>query len=421
MLFFTSSLAFTVQRSMQEFQMAAQLQPSKRDRFSIIFKSKQSNSEAKQSKISTIKKSLFKLFSTTLTNKSFRKAVKTENSPPSLPALAPKPVEIFPKSHELSPNISKVFAEFSSPIYPQIDGPSPKIKEVRSDVEGSFTDLVLTYQGREEPPREIAKSSLKNCHKLSLTSKKLCPDIALLSPGLNKLSPGMNRMSLKRENLPLQDSEPCLKTKRNVMPEVFLFPPEICLETLEVEEAYENEEFWQDILSPLPERDETSSDINQLSQEGDELSSKNDLCPSSPLFFSIPEELSCSASTTKLPNKDELSLRGGESCSKKQIVTLDMSVDSPALCKALLEDEPKPKEKVKARRYRSEPLRRKELYRPRFVSEPCGNMYTQLMAKQGAKLTKAAYELTEEQSRMLYEDMFKPLDVFSLMQERSKK
>ena len=41
-------------------------------------------------------------------------------------------------------------------------------------------------------------------------------------------------------------------------------------------------------------------------------------------------------------------------------------------------------------------------------------MYTQLMVKQGAKLTKAAYELTEKQSRMLYKDMFKP-------QERSKK
>ena len=107
--------------------MAAQLQPGKKDRFSIIFKSKQSNSEPKHSKISTMKNSLFKLFSTTLTTKSFRKAIKTENSPPLLPAMVPKPVEFLPKSHELSPNISKVFAEFSSPIYSQIDG--PKITE----------------------------------------------------------------------------------------------------------------------------------------------------------------------------------------------------------------------------------------------------------------------------------------------------
>ena len=41
--------------------------------------------------------------------------------------MVPKPVEFLAKSHELSPNISKVFAEFSSPIYSQIDG--PKITE----------------------------------------------------------------------------------------------------------------------------------------------------------------------------------------------------------------------------------------------------------------------------------------------------
>ena len=75
-----------------------------------------------------------------------------------------------------------------------------------------------------------------------------------------------------------------------------LFPPEICLELLEVEEVNENEEFWQDILSPYPERDETltESDMNQLSQEGDGLSSKNDLCPIGALFSTIPEELFCS-------------------------------------------------------------------------------------------------------------------------------
>ena len=78
---------------------------------------------------------------------------------------------------------------------------------------------------------------------------RFCPhprkDISLLSPGLNKLPPGMKMLALKRQNLPLQDSEPCLKTKRTVMPEVFLFPREICLELLEVEEVNENEEFWR--------------------------------------------------------------------------------------------------------------------------------------------------------------------------------
>ena len=75
-------------------------------------------------------------------------------------------------------------------------------------------------------------------------------------------------LALKRENLPLQDSEPCLKTKRTVMPDVFLFPPEICLELLEVEEVNENEEFWQDILSPYPERDETSTESEPIVARG---------------------------------------------------------------------------------------------------------------------------------------------------------
>ena len=67
----------------------------------------------------------------------------------------------------------------------------------------------------------------------------------------------------------------------------------------------------------------------------------------------------------------------------------------------LLQDVPKTREKVKARRYQSNPLQRKakEPLRPRFVSEPCGDMYTQLMEKQGAKLTNAAYELTGRRAK----------------------
>ena len=98
-------------------------------------------------------------------------------------------------------------------------------------------------------------------------------------------------------------------------------------------------------------------------------------------------------------------------------VSPDIPMNPPVFGKILLQDVPKTREKVKARRYQSNPLqrKRKEPRRPRFVSELCGNTYTQLMEKQGAKLTNAAYELTEEQSRLLYEDMFKPLDVFALI------
>ena len=59
-------------------------------------------------------------------------------------------------------------------------------------------------------------------------------------------------------------------------------------------------------------------------------------------------------------------------------------------------------------------------HRPRFVSEPCINKYSKLIACRGIKLTEAAYQLTEEQCRLLYEDIFKPLDVYSILQERRK-
>ena len=62
----------------------------------------------------------------------------------------------------------------------------------------------------------------------------------------------------------------------------------------------------------------------------------------------------------------------------------------------------------------------KEKQQQRVVSEPCINKYSKLIASRGIRLTEAAYELTEEQSRLLYEDIFKPLDLFSMLRERSK-
>ena len=62
----------------------------------------------------------------------------------------------------------------------------------------------------------------------------------------------------------------------------------------------------------------------------------------------------------------------------------------------------------------------KEKQQQRVVSEPCINKYSKLIASRGIHLTEAAYELNEEQSRLLYEDIFKPLDLFSMLRERSK-
>ena len=216
--------------------------------------------------------------------------------------------------------------------------------------------------------------------------------------------------------MPFDGSELCLKKKRNRMPEVFIYP-EICPAWPDIEQVSEQEDAWPNVFSPSHEREAISTQSTKLSSEGHEISPKNGKSgPKSPLLSAIPEEL-FSKQTTLSPIGDKLSFMPSESSSSRQSVSPDIPMNPPVFGKILLQDVPKTREKVKARRYQSNPLQRKakEPLRPRFVSEPSGNKYTQLMEKQGAKLTNAAYELTEEQSRLLYEDMFKPLDVFALI------
>ena len=62
----------------------------------------------------------------------------------------------------------------------------------------------------------------------------------------------------------------------------------------------------------------------------------------------------------------------------------------------------------------------KDQNRQRVVSEPCINKYAELIASRGIQLTEAANELTEEECRLLYEDIFKPLDVSSILQQRNQ-
>ena len=379
--------------------MAAQMEPRKRDIFAF-FKPKAFTANAKQRKTPPMKTNVSEIFS--VKTKSFRKAGQTDHNLAALSALSQKSFEFLPNSRDLSPRISKIF--------PELDSPSPKIKDLQTGDEKSYNELVLTSQSCEALPR-------------SQTKKKLCQDIALISPDLTKLSPEVNTLSPKRGNMPFDGSEVCLKKKRNVMPEVFIFPPEICPPSPEIEEVNEEEEFWPMVFSPSHESEAIFTQTNRLSPKGHESSPKNVKSgPKSPFLSAIPEEL-FSKLTTSSPIGDKLSFMPSESCSSRQSGTPDIPMNPPAFGKILLQDVPKTREKVKARRYQSNPLQRKakEPLRPRFVSEPCGNMYTQLMEKQGAKLTNAAYELTEEQSRLLYEDIFKPLDVFALIQSAAKK
>ena len=131
-----------------------------------------------------MKNNVSKIFSAM--SKLFRRAGQTDNSSGSLPTPTPKNVEFLPNSQELSPRISRIF--------PELDSPSPKIKEVQN--------VVLSSQRCEALPR-------------SKTNKKLCQDIASISPDLTKLSPEVNTLSPITGNMRFDGSELCLKKKRN--------------------------------------------------------------------------------------------------------------------------------------------------------------------------------------------------------------
>lgn len=104
--------------------------------------------------------------------------------------------------------------------------------------------------------------------------------------------------------MPLDGSELCLKKKRNVMPEVFIFPPEICPPSPEIEEVNEEEEFWPMVLSPFHESKATFTQTTKLSPEGHETSPKNNKSgPKSPFLSAIPEELFSKLTTLSLAIK----------------------------------------------------------------------------------------------------------------------
>ena len=101
--------------------MTGQMEPRKRNIFAIFkpkdFTAKQTKNPPKKNNVSKIFSAMSKLFS---------RAGQTDNSSASLPTLTPKNVEFLPNSRELSPRISRIF--------PELDSPSPKIKEVQNVV-----------------------------------------------------------------------------------------------------------------------------------------------------------------------------------------------------------------------------------------------------------------------------------------------
>lgn len=250
--------------------MASKQNQNKKNRFASVFKVSGCKSDSKGSKREPSKHKVSKLFSRI--GQFFRKTEVNEPSSVSFP-MSPNTEMLFADTHELSSRIPMSFPE----------------------LENSSTEVT------EEFPSET--------DEFCLDMEDLSVD---LSSDITKLPRRGCELSLKSEEL-------CFNKRRNVQPEIFIFPP----------------------------------DSSILSFEGEE--------------------------------------RRGISQPRR------INSDTQARSAIHIEQQ-----------------------RKHIVSEPCINKYAQTISARGIQLSEAAYELSEEQCRSLYEDIFQPLDVFAILKERSK-
>ena len=160
---------------------------------------------------------------------------------------------------------------------------------------------------------------------------------------------------------------------------------------------------------------ELSPKINELPQQAGEMS------PNMAVLSPSPDELS--PGITKFsPKRNELSPKK-EKFFRKKTRNVEPEIFIFPTVPELLEAEHR-RETRKPRRFQSETGQStnrniKDQHRQRVLSEPCINKYAELIASRGIQLTEAANKLTEEECRLLYEDIFKPLDIYSILQERN--
>lgn len=175
-----------------------------------------------------------------------------------------------------------------------------------------------------------------------------------------------------------------------------------------------------------PKQDELcSSQVTKMPSKMKELTKQTDGVRSNiAMTFHGSDQLSPGIAKLS-PKGQELSQKNEGLCFKKgRSVVPEIFIFPPDISEVPPEDEPRRGHLSKPRRIKSESKksteRGKEQQRKRVESEPCINKYAPFISNKGIQLTEAANELTEERCRLLYEDIFKPLDIYSILQERSK-
>ena len=310
--------------------MAAKQDHCKKNKRSSDFNASSCKSDTKRSKLKSFKHKVCKPFSKL--NQFSRKIELDELSSPSFPGLSPKIEAVFLGNKEVSfqksmtPKIKALPLETHEMPLLRSNHLSSEITEVPTNGRGLSlkteelcSNTAMPFVGLNSLSSDTTEVSAKG-RELSLKTEELCSNTVKPYVGFNSQSSGTTEVSTKGQGLFLNTEDLYFKKRRNIEPEIFIFPP----------------------------------------------------------------------------NFSELSF---EAKDQRKIIKPQRSKSEKA--RSLYCDE--------------------QQQRPHIVSEPCINKYSQIISSRGIKLTEAANELSEEQCRLLYEDIqFKPLDFFSILQERMK-
>ena len=186
--------------------------------------------------------------------------------------------------------------------------------------------------------------------------------------------------------------------------------PETKVSSPKESKCLKHDELWS---NEVTERSPKTNELPQLAAE---------MSPNWAALSPCPDELSPGIAKLS-PKRYELSPKKHKLCRKKRR-NVEPEIFIFPTVPELLEAEHR-RETRKPRRFQSETGRStnrniKDQHRQRVLSEPCINKYAELITSRGIQLTEAANKLTEEECRLLYEDIFKPLDICSILQERNQ-
>ena len=214
--------------------MAAKQEHCKKIR-SSDFNASSCKPDTKRSKRKSFKQKVCKLFSKL--NQFSRKVEVDALSSPSLPRLSPKIEALLLGNKEvsctknMSPKIKALPSETHEMPFLRSDHLSSETTEVSTNgrrllpnTKEMCSNTTMPFVGLNNLSSDTAEVSAKG-RELSFKTEELCSDTVMPFVGLNSQSSDTTEVSTKGQGLSLNTKEACFKKRRNVEPEIFIFPP----------------------------------------------------------------------------------------------------------------------------------------------------------------------------------------------------